>query len=1278
MRWSASGAAAAAAAGAAWLGAAPRAALGLSALRAAPQSCPSGTQALVDQPNSWCGTMNVSTSSFVVPGCCGRSAGGSSAGGQGRAAAPSGTDGECRIAYTEAPYCDKARNPNCEVGAQDTLLLRLDLGATSATETCCSTCKCFGDPECVAFNGAKDEWIVCQGTNSTTCLINEKQCLREKDHAGRTCQWVKNTPGYESFAVSGSPCQPNYALSGYPTMLMYAADGFALELTLGERGVILATKVSMMGDDARATAFTLNAGDCFQYEPNAVGEASAGGAWVSASGQRGAPAGWVTTQQEGSVEVQWSVSDPISGVFVSLTCTKAFTAVNNGFPRINVNSVVETNPMRSGLGFCASGAIEGKSGTPAQQQQYMDTHDYCSKMNQPALMQSCAAILNTQCSRTNIDARAAYWCDYAVLSRSQSAPTPAQCLALLGPAGGSNEARVAAWVRLLCEINQLALDQCEAELQQFGWTDFLSKYSNGISGLQQSGGVPLCGTSAADYAAEGGKCEPGVRLEYMDARSGAWATALFVPNSKPPCGGVLALDGAQNPELFLNPIRVAQCGLSASCLATNGCLPSPGFETAFQFFTEDCPTARPTLAPSDAPTRRPTQQPTQQPTAQPSQKPSPRPTPKPTPQPTQQPTRSPTHFPTRSPITSPPTPEKTVGPTCFKCSSEAPTPPQQLCNGGDNGFGPMTTCESCCVADQLFAPPMQDQLCREVDVMTAFCDIYSGEGRARCQHFAALGGAMEISLVFDSGANQGDQACCRTCSCWGDPHCSSFSGQQESWVLCDARDPKSCRANQKQCLTQQDHAGNQCTWSAALAAKMPQYGYAFGSPCQPNWQLSGVPAIELFATPPGGPRFDASAAVGERAVMTAYVIKRDNLTVVLDSAQCFNLLKPGAFAEQAFQVTSPALPGQQLVYPGLLAAAGVNVSWAAGPQKNFQGVWQEVTVAIYDRDAKVFSEIACIVTGVAGGKTRLNVNAIIDGDYERVLANTGTGFCVDGQMDMGRSTVGANTATDTCDDGTTGAVDLCKALYDSSCASPQIISAVYGWCDQANVFASDPRRVNKCIDYINPTRSSQADILRKWSSLYCQSIQASRPSGMSAAKFQTFCTSKIMNEGPASLVATYGAGSVSSQAGTECGDSEDDYPPIDAKCLFGVAIEYYDEAANNWIQELFVPANKPPCLGKLLVTAKKHPMLFQHMWRYRQCDIDHHACPVTANCQPAQGYTFKFKYEYPPQVCTDNVDKLKAALDGTASGAATCRAPALATAAAAAGVALLADMRPNA
>ncbi|KAH9260806.1 hypothetical protein BASA81_001273 [Batrachochytrium salamandrivorans] len=149
--------------------------------------------------------------------------------------------------------------------------------------------------------------------------------------------------------------------------------------------------------------------------------------------------------------------------------------------------------------------------------------------------------------------------------------------------------------------------------------------------------------------------------------------------------------------------------------------------------------------------------------------------------------------------------------------------------------------------------PEARQKCRSLEITPAICP---GEESASCCARKEL--SMDLYFKFEVT----NKTCCSACRCYGDPHCESFEGKADTWVICDARNPKpgniaQCPMNKAVCENQVDHTGQPCHWTS--------------TPAQKDW------SIALMGSP-----------CRERSIIQDLIIQDGKKQYVLGAQECFN------------------------------------------------------------------------------------------------------------------------------------------------------------------------------------------------------------------------------------------------------------------------------------------------------------------------------------------------------------------------------------------------------
>jgi len=594
----------------------------------------------------------------------------------------------CRVSGLQIPYCDEANDldsPECRFLALDpgnlTLTVSPVLRDSGDQGGCCLSCTCYGDPNCISFNGTKASWRLCDARDpSRDCRHTRSACESSTDHEGNECKWRQN---YLSNWQSGGRCQPDEK-AGPSWLLMYAVDDFSFQVMQEERGVI--REVFMQTADGN---FSMNANDCFA------------GAALETTWTFSGPDGslipvwaenWVRDDLPGIYDIEWYIFDQTTEIQVNIRCTGTAnpSGTEYGNNRLNVDAVIDPvgdqsdafETLRIGAtGFCVTGSLIDETTTVSSLGsllQHLEVEKQCGSIRTDVNILVTLEIARTLCG-TSTTINGIPLC-FNSFCEQYARPNQevAECKDHF-----KNENPEKAFCHSV-SASQIRREQCKDNIDEFGWgpttIDFFMRVeSQLLECVNRSDELP---TSLR-------RCEEGVVLQFqaVPGDDHSWTDYLAFPKNQPLCNGTLIFTAASDRVLFTSPIRFEQCSLEPSCGVLEKCMFVPEFLGNLSFVHNDfnigrpsrSPTPRPTQNPtlSPVPTRSPTDTPTITPTTLPptrspasTDSPTESPTGPPTNQPTESPTRSPTDGPTESPTRSP-THSPTDGPT--ESPSRAPT-----------------------------------------------------------------------------------------------------------------------------------------------------------------------------------------------------------------------------------------------------------------------------------------------------------------------------------------------------------------------------------------------------------------------------------------------------------------------------------------------------------------------------------------------------------------------------------------------------------------------------
>jgi len=272
---------------------------------------------------------------------------------------------------------------------------------------------------------------------------------------------------------------------------------------------------------------------------------------------------------------------------------------------------------------------------------------------------------------------------------------------------------------------------------------------------------------------------------------------------------------------------------------------------------------------------------------------------------------------------------------------------------------------SCCSGDSIEANSCQknpEPTCRVVELSTPF----SASTDECC---------AELELTFEWSKNAA--SCCRACSCFGDPHCISFEGKVDTWIICDGRTKNEgavygkeliCPIKKGACEGQLDHLGNQCTFKNLGPVS------EFGSPCQTSSPEKASIIMHKSKN------FELSLFLGERGIIESIRIKNGENFYHVNAQACTTMIMPWRDSPDA---TKP--PNDPKWLPNLWRVANTNGG----------KVWY-----ISGLDSGMEIEMRCVYNSF-GSLPRINIDSLADPLNKRPDES---GVCVTGEIDKKLST----------------------------------------------------------------------------------------------------------------------------------------------------------------------------------------------------------------------------------------------------------------------------------
>lgn len=936
------------------------------------------------------GTISVSDSSSSDSSCSSASFGFSSCCGNVLAASIDEVDeAVCRTQLLSERYCDNINIGGCSgytPASNDSITLELEFVYPDEEDTCCRSCKCYGDPLCESFNGTFDLMIECDARNFTTCEMEQSICRQQYDHAGNRCKWLKGNSHYSwwtSNLEDGSPCQADYNVSGQMELVLVDTDDdLKISTLIGERGVQTDFLLQLPGD---SEPYQLNSDACFEYDPRDVNVSNAAKAWTLPSSESSLPSSWSVTSPI-DVEVHWKVGDSELGIFVTVICTKAVGATRT---RLDIDSIVTTQNTTAGDGFCFTGAIDNEDQHGSNVLDSAALHMQCLERSLPDLVNTCKALTENTCYNRTVEGWQQYWCENAELSNTQasvSASTYSEMVdvCLQEITNGTDEEQAYTWLEYACQMNSEEtygstaqnsyITECMSNMEEFGAYSWSQTYS-GIIEHQWTTSDVTCGTSIDNYTTipDDLTCANGVAVE-AELSNGTWVTLLYIPPETPPCSTtVLEATGDRFPELFTQYVRFRQCGLSAECLVKvpgTGCKPTSDVTGSLTLYNGVC--AEDVTTSSDS--------------------------------------------------------------TCSTCSENTDSPPE-VCTSSFNDEYSMGYCETCCETCNYLVGE-EDQSCRELMVTTPYCDITNSSISAVCEELKqdSTNATMTLTVVTNFSSDTVSSSCCNEAALWGDPIGQAFDGSREKLIVCDARD-QDCWPYESICDSLVDHAGNPCIWNQTVRDLMGNSRGnigAYGSPCLPDWEKSGEDEIVLYTVE--DPLYRLSFYTGERSILDKLLLNTSLGHYTLDPEACYDGSEYAGWTTVSGKDISEAL----------------NLTFTDGGEDGYgdnERVWAvyDPVSGIFFRVTCVYSE--SLTTDYIGGY-RLNIEHLVDATMDR--DDIGGYAVNADMYQYGGEYTNNTYAEECEETSLTLAHLTCKAFWSGACTPEQLERGIERWCEIAN------------------------------------------------------------------------------------------------------------------------------------------------------------------------------------------------------------------------------------
>jgi len=414
----------------------------------------------------------------------------------------------------------------------ETIYMSVDIDTQSKPGACCSECSCSGDPHCYAFGAKTDDFIVCDGRDTSRgCDITKAICDTQKDQLGNPCIFNSR---------SGS-CDKD-PLTTTPTMLFFESGSTAITLSLGDRGIITEIVIRQVNPiDKNINLLSLTAADCINNPKDP---------WV------GIPIGILRSEKNGKI---WKYLMIETKSLLTVNCVAFGTAVRH--PRLDV-SIIDTTSTPGGIpvgvkGFCGTGKIDKLKAT-SDVTDAIRQGSLCS--NDP--IAETAKFFNNNKPVTNVNKVIKKFCQKYMGDVENTATTGTKACA-----DNITKKDGAGWAKVFCTANTVVSKDvaecdstkdckiCTTDIEDFGWEYAIEKWD----ATKVDGPIPgaTC-IKISDLPPELLECERGIEIQYL--KDGTWNTYAAIPSGYTLCPDSGTFNSVDDPELFQNSIRFNQCG----------------------------------------------------------------------------------------------------------------------------------------------------------------------------------------------------------------------------------------------------------------------------------------------------------------------------------------------------------------------------------------------------------------------------------------------------------------------------------------------------------------------------------------------------------------------------------------------------------------------------------------------------------------------------------------------------------------------------------------------
>lgn len=508
---------------------------------------------------------------------------------------------------------------------------------------------------------------------------------------------------------------------------------------------------------------------------------------------------------------------------------------------------------------------------------------------------------------------------------------------------------------------------------------------------------------------------------------------------------------------------------------------------------------------------------------------------------------------------------------------------------------------SCCSAASIAAnscPKNPEPTCRVVQLSTPF-----GVTVDQC--------CAELALTFQWSTTATD--CCRTCSCFGDPHCISFDDKVDNWILCDGRTKNLnavygqniiCPIKKTACESQVDHMGRKCVYTP----NGKETADANGSPCQSG---SSEPATLVMYSIKD---FELLLYLSDRGVIKSIKITNGAETYYTDAASCAGSGFPWRDTLENAN-NSPSDP-----------------NWLPYTWKNnkiqFGRLWK-----VDGLKTGVEIDIRCVFNS-RGSVPRINIDALADPQNSRPDQ---AGVCVSGTIDKMQSSADRTKDLNLfC-----GSIQSEGEAIEHFCGISFLATKAKCMKKMCSTFSKTVKDRNTCVSQIMKYQND-ANYKDGWHRVWCTYNTLSDPNPDNCDEGVCLqCMYDVIDFGWKEAVArwkNYYKGGSSAFTTSSCIPMNALNATLD-ECQNGITFQYLDTSGLDengdiidcWVDFLSIPEGRNICGGNTItlssLAATRETNFFDKQIRIKQCN-NQATCsnnPDISQCTPEIGVTGTIK-----------------------------------------------------